>query len=359
MAIQILVAVFFTAGVLDHFFGGRLQLGREFYKGLSTFPSLMLGMLGIYSLSPLLGRGIQWLFSPVSRFLGLDLAFFPSILLGVDMGGYTIAMQLAHTPETGRFCGIVLASLFGSTLSFSLPLALSILPDRHHDLFMKGFILGMLSLPFGSLAGGLVQGLPLRVMLPLLLPLLLFSALLGALFFWKEHWVTGFFKAFQFLLKVLSAAGLLLQGIRSITGKTLLPGMLSLQDSFLVVSQIALFLGGVYGLIYFIQRLSGRYLQQAAERLRLTENTLIALLGNFVSNLVIFSHFEKLPARDRLLTSVLSVSAAFTVGGQLAYISSVEPGMVPVFLTAKITCALVSLLLFAFFGKRILNPNAN
>ena len=135
--------------------------------------------------------------------------------------------------------------------------------------------------------------------------------------------------------------------------------MLSLQDSFLVVSQIALFLGGVYGLIYFIQRLSGRYLQQAAERLRLTENTLIALLGNFVSNLVIFSHFEKLPARDRLLTSVLSVSAAFTVGGQLAYISSVEPGMVPVFLTAKITCALVSLLLFAFFGKRILNPNAN
>ena len=112
MIVQILVAAFFIIGVIDHFFGNRLKLGEEFYKGLSTFPSLILGMLGIYSLSPLLGKGIQFIFSPVSRFSGLDVTFFSSVLLGTDMGGYRIAKELAESPEIGRFCGIILTSLY-------------------------------------------------------------------------------------------------------------------------------------------------------------------------------------------------------------------------------------------------------
>lgn len=355
MIVQILVAAFFIIGVIDHFFGNRLKLGEEFYKGLSTFPSLILGMLGIYSLSPLLGKGIQFIFSPVSRFSGLDVTFFSSVLLGTDMGGYRIAKELAESPEIGRFCGIILTSLLGTTLSFSLPLALSILSARDHNLFMKGFILGMISLPFGALAGGLIQGLSVSLILPYTLPLLIFSALLGFLFFWKEQWVILLFKIFQYILKIIGTTGLLLQGVRSIAGFNLVPDMLTLQESFLVISQIALFLGGVYSFIHIINRLLSRYLSRLGEKLDLTDNAFIAILGNSVSNLVIFAHFEKLPEKDQLLTAVLSVSGAFMIGGQLAYISSVEPNMVPAFLISKVTATAVSLLLFAVSQKRILS----
>ena len=355
MILQIVISVFFAFGVIDHFFGNRLKMGQEFYKGLSTFPSLILGMLGIYSLSPILGEGIQFIFSPIINLTGVDPAFFPSMLLSVDMGGYTISQNVGATPETKQFYGIILASLFGSTLSFSLPMGLSILQPEDHGIFMKGFILGMISLPFGAAAGGLAQGLPILMVLPLALPLLLFSALLGILFFWKEKLVIGFFKILQYILKAIGTIGLILQGFRSITGIVILQNMISLEDSFLVVSKIALFLGGVYGLTHVLHRMLSRYLTRIGERFRLTENTLISLLGNFVSNLVIFSFFDQMPKRDKLLCATLSVSAAFTIGGQLAYVSSVEPDMIPVYLFSKLVCTIVSLLLFAGFNRRLLD----
>lgn len=52
---------------------------------------------------------------------------FATTILACDMGGYPLAMELASDPSIGNFAGLILGTMMGPTIVFTIPVALGII----------------------------------------------------------------------------------------------------------------------------------------------------------------------------------------------------------------------------------------
>jgi len=86
--------------------------------------SLAIAMVGIVSFSPVMAKILQPVIVPIYKMSGADPAMFATTLLANDMGGYSLAKQLAVDPAAGSFTGIILRSMMGPTIVFTIPVAL-------------------------------------------------------------------------------------------------------------------------------------------------------------------------------------------------------------------------------------------
>jgi ethanolamine transporter len=123
--ISIVMLLFAVVGALDYLAGNRLGVGKEFERGVLMIGTMILSMVGMIVLAPLIAAWIQ----PVLTAVSDKIPFFePSVIAGSllanDMGGAPLAMELARTPEAGYFNGLIVGSMMGATISFSLPLSL-------------------------------------------------------------------------------------------------------------------------------------------------------------------------------------------------------------------------------------------
>ena len=115
------MAVFAILGALDRIFGNKLGLGAEFENGILAFGSLALSMLGIICLAPVLANLLKPVVVPVFDLFGADPGMFPGSILACDMGGAALAMEMAENPQAGLFGGVVIGSMLGATIVFSVP----------------------------------------------------------------------------------------------------------------------------------------------------------------------------------------------------------------------------------------------
>ena len=110
-------------GGIDQMLGNRLGYGEKFEEGFRMLGPVALSMAGIICLAPVLSAVLQVVASPVCSLLHLDPGIFGSIL-AIDMGGCQLSVDLAKDPQFGLFSGIVLSSIFGCTVVFSIPVGL-------------------------------------------------------------------------------------------------------------------------------------------------------------------------------------------------------------------------------------------
>ena len=128
-------------GGLDRIGGNRFGFGDKFEKGFQMLGNVGLSMAGIICLAPALGELVGLLVGPMCEALGMDPAVFGS-LLAIDMGGYSLAVGLAKDPELGLYAGVIVASMFGATLVFHIPVGVGFLGEKDES-FMKGILLGL------------------------------------------------------------------------------------------------------------------------------------------------------------------------------------------------------------------------
>lgn len=65
---------------------------------------------------------------------------FAATLLANDMGGYPLAaMELATDPLVGKFAGLILGSMMGATIVFTIPVALGIIEKEDRPYLAKEF----------------------------------------------------------------------------------------------------------------------------------------------------------------------------------------------------------------------------
>ena len=131
------MAIFAVIGALDKITGNHLKLGDEFEKGLHTLGPLSLSMLGMMTIAPALADLLLPVITPVAKLFGFDPSALAGILIANDMGGAPLAMELAKTEEAGYFNGLVVGSMMGATISFSLPLSLGVTAPDDYTLVIK------------------------------------------------------------------------------------------------------------------------------------------------------------------------------------------------------------------------------
>jgi ethanolamine transporter len=307
--------------------------------------TLSLGIIGIYSLSPVLLKAIFPAVSRLSTLLGIDPSVIPACIFPVDMGGYQLSKSLMANAAIGRFSAVVIASTLGTVVGFTLPVACGFIRKEDEECFANGVLIGTAALPFGCFAAGIACGLPPDILLRNLTPMILLSVLLGfGLAVFSDAMLRGF-KVFGKFVTGLSILGLLLQGIDVITGVRLLPGMVPFGETVALVGRITLILAGSYALIETLNRVFRKSLQKAGNLLGIDAVSVASMIGNLASNLVVFGNLGRMNRTGKILCTSLGVSGAFILGGQLAYVASVDIAMMGPFFVCKLFSGLLSILI--------------
>ena len=163
------MAIGALSGGLDHLPGNRLGLGNRFEEAFHLLGSIALSMAGIICLAPVLSPWLGKIIVPVFGLLRLDPGMFGSIL-AIDMGGYQMAMDLCKDPLIGRYAGIIVSAIFGCTIVFTIPVGLGAVNAEDRPFFTKGILFGLIAMPVGLIAGGLLIGMvsvvPALAMIP-------------------------------------------------------------------------------------------------------------------------------------------------------------------------------------------------
>lgn len=125
-----LMVVFMALGAVDRILGNRFGLGEKFEEGIMAMGSLALAMIGIICLAPVLANLLRPVVVPLYQALGADPAMFAGTLLANDMGGAPLAQELALTQEAGQFGGLIVGSMLGPTIVFTIPVGLGIIIQK-------------------------------------------------------------------------------------------------------------------------------------------------------------------------------------------------------------------------------------
>ncbi|VEB56173.1 ethanolamine utilization protein EutH [Salmonella enterica subsp. enterica] len=102
--------------------------GGQFEEGFMAMGALGLAMVGMTALAPVLAHVLGPVIIPVYEMLGANPSMFAGTLLACDMGGFFLAKELAGGDVAAwLYSGLILGSMMGPTIVFSIPVALGII----------------------------------------------------------------------------------------------------------------------------------------------------------------------------------------------------------------------------------------
>ena len=128
-------------GGIDRVLGNKLGYGEKFENGFRMLGPVALAMAGIICLAPVMSAILGVVVSPVCTLLNMDPGIFGSIL-AIDMGGCQLAVDLAKDPRFGLFSGVIVSSIFGCTVVYSIPVGLGFISEDDRPYVTKGILLG-------------------------------------------------------------------------------------------------------------------------------------------------------------------------------------------------------------------------
>ncbi len=336
---EILIAVmaaFAVLGALDRIFGNRFGLGKEFEAGILSMGSLAMAMAGVITLAPVLASVLRPIVVPVYGLLGADPAMFAGTILACDMGGGPLAMELTDNTQAALLGGVLTGSMLGATIVFTIPVAMGILEEEDRPAMAKGILCGIITIPFGVLAGGLVAGFDPLLVLRNLIPIVII-ALLIALGLWRAE--RAMVRGFEFFGKgvvVVVTIGLAASIVEELTGFVLIPGLAPLNDAFTTVGTIAIVLAGAFPLVAVITRLLRKPLMKLGELLGINDMAAAGLIASLANSIATFGMVKDMNPRGKVVNIAFSVSAAFVFGDHLGFTAGFAPEMLPGVIMGKL-----------------------
>ncbi len=348
-----LMAIFMALGALDRIFGSRLGLGKQFEEGVLAIGALSLSMLGILALAPVLANLLKPVLVPVYRLLGADPAMFAGSILANDMGGAPLAAELAQTKEAAQFGGLIVGSMLGATIVFTIPVALGIIRAEDRPALAKGILAGVVTIPIGAFVGGLTAGFPVVMLLRNLIPIVLFALLIVlGLWFFEKAMITGFLWFGRIILAVITiglAAGI----FEHLTDITLIPGMAPLFEGVEVVAGIGFVLAGAFPLVFVLTKLLKKPLLKLGSLLGMNEVAAAGMIASLANSIPMFGMLKDMDDRGKVLNVAFAVSAAFVFGDHLGFTAGYDAQMLVPVIVAKLLSGIsaVAVALFLVRGK--------
>ncbi len=331
-----IMGIFAILGALDRIFGSRLGLGGSFEEGIMAMGSLALAMVGIICLAPVLAELLRPVVVPVYTLLGADPAMFAGTILACDMGGGALAQAMTEDPQAALLGGVLTGSMLGATVVFTIPVALGILDPEDRGVLAKGILCGMVTIPLGIFAGGLVAGYSVAMVGRNLIPILLIAALI-ALGLWRfEKAMIRGFTVFGKAVTVVITVGLAAAIFEALTGVTLIPGMAPITDGFETVGAIAIVLAGAFPLVYAVTRVLRKPLMGLGKLLGINDTAAAGLIASLANSIATFGMVKDMDGRGKVVNVAFAVSAAFVFGDHLGFTAGFAPQMLPSVIVGKL-----------------------
>lgn len=352
--IMYIMVLFMVIGGIDKCIGNKLGLGEQFEEGLMAMGSLALSMVGIITLAPVLATVLSPIVVPVYEFLGADPSMFATTLLANDMGGFALAQQMAHDPQAGLFAGAILGAMMGPTLVFTIPVALGIIEKEDQQYLATGVLSGIITIPLGLLAGGLVAGMPMSMILPNLLPIVIVAALIiVGLWLAPQGMIKGF-NVFGKGVVIVAIAGLVIGAIQQLVDITLIPEIAPVTEGIEVVGDIALTLAGAFCLVAVITRVFNKPLMKLGKVLGMNEIAAAGMVATLANNIPMFQMLKDMDRRGKIINVAFAVSASFILGDHLGFTAGVAKEMIFPMMVGKIVGGITAIFVAVFMANRLL-----
>ena len=358
---------FMALGALDKaFLENRLGFGEKFEEGFMAMGSLMLAMGGVITLAPFLAAVLKPVIVPLYQAVGADPSMFATTLLACDMGGYPLAMQMAANPQIGRFAGIILGGMMGPTIVFSIPVALGIIEKKDHPALAKGILIGMVTIPLGCLAGGLMmlgEGFTLLTLILNIVPVLIVSILIAAgLKFVPSAMIKGF-SAFGKVVVALITVGLAMGIVEALSPYRFFPegspyALVPLTESYAVIGSIAIVLAGAFPMVTFITKVFKAPLLVFGRKLGMGDIAAAGMVATLANNIPTFTMMKDMDERGKIINVAFAVSAAFVFGDHLGFTAGVERGLILAMIVGKLVAGIAAVVLACRVTPQNASPDA-
>ncbi len=347
-----LMAAFAVLGAFDRIIGNKFGLGKEFEEGILAMGSLAMAMLGIITLAPVLAAVLKPIVVPVFRFLGADPAMFAGTILACDMGGGSLAAEMTNNPDAALLGGVITGSMLGATVVFTIPVAMGILEESDRPIMAKGILCGLVTIPLGVLAGGLVAGFALSMILRNLLPIVLIAALISFGLWKAEDAMIRGFAAFGKFVVALVTVGLAAAIVEALTGIAIIPGMAPISEGFETVGSIAIVLAGAFPLVSALTRALRVPLTKLGKKLGINDAAAAGLIASLANSIATFGLVKEMDPRGKVVNIAFAVSAAFVFGDHLGFTAGFAPEMLPAMIVGKLVGGISAVVVALWMTKK-------
>ncbi|WP_409226962.1 ethanolamine utilization protein EutH [Gudongella sp. SC589] len=334
---------FSLLGGIDKLLNNRFGLGVKFDEGFKAMGSLALTIIGIYSLSPVIARGILPLLGPLASWMNVDPSVFVSSILATDLGAFTTSVEIARDPAIGVFNGAILASTLGATISFTVPVAINLITEDDFQYFAKGILAGIVTVPLGMVVSGLMMDIGIVRIIWNLLPVGVFSMMIAYGLIKSQERTMFLFRWLGKIILGVSTFGLILGILDYSLGIVLIEGLISLQEGAMLVLSISIVLSGAYPMLFFLSRRLHRVLRLVTEKYDIDDFSILGLFSSLASCLPMLGVYHEMNWKGKILNAAFAVSGAYVFGGQLGYVTSVAPQSVNAFIIGKLAAGITSI----------------
>ncbi len=341
--LQIIFGIFAILGALDRITGNHLKIGTEFEKGILSTGALALSMVGMITIAPTVSTLLIPVLRPMAKLLHMDPSFVGGFVAN-DMGGASIAQSLATEALWGGYHGLIVASMMGVTICFTIPVALKTIDAQYHKDVLNGILCGIATIPVGCLVSGLMLGCSFGALLLNLIPVLVVSVITCVGLVFAPKLSRRIFHGIGILVLTVITVGLVAGIFTHITGVILIPHMAPVTEGFSIVCEIAMILAGVFPLIAVISKLFHRLFRTLGNWIQINEASVLGMISSLANSIPTFDLVKQMNPKGIMINMAFAVSASFVFGDHLAFTMAFNSAFLPAMIVGKLVggiCAVV------------------
>ena len=370
--IMMIMMIFMLVGAIDKICGNKLGYGEKFEEGFNAMGPLAMSMAGVVAAAPVLSMLLGPILKPIYGIFGASPAMFATTLLACDMGGYPLAMQLAEGDVAiGNFAGLILGTMMGPTIVFTIPVALGIIKKEDRGYLGAGGLAGLITVPIGCIVGGLMMNtlapeyhLNFITIIQNLIPVIIIAALIVlGLWFAPGPMINGFNK-FGTGVTIVITALTAIAVFEQITGimfpvfhimvENPADGSRGLDSGLLTCGQIAIVLIGAFPMVEWITRTFGKPLEKIGAALGMNEQGSAGMVANLANNIAMFNIMGEMNPKGKLLNVAFAVSAAFVFGDPLGFTAGNNPDMIFPVIVGKLVAGVTAIIVANILAPKLL-----
>lgn len=368
--IMMIMMIFMLVGAIDKIRGNKHGYGEKFEEGFNAIGPLALSMAGVVAAAPVLAKLLGPIITPLYTLVGADPSMFATTLLACDMGGYPLAMELASDASYGSFAGLILGTMMGPTIVFTIPVALGILAKEDRPYLGAGVLAGMITIPLGCIVGGLVMNMMtdyhisfVQILINLIPVIVIAALIVLGLWFAPAKMISGF-NVFGSGVTIVITALTAIAVFEQVTG-IMFPlfdvmatpdeaGMTPLNSGLLTCGQIGIVLIGAFPMVEWITRTFGKVLGKVGAALGMNDKASAGMVATLANNIATFNIMGEMDPKGKLLNVAFAVSAAFVFGDHLGFTAGVDQSMVTPVIVGKLVAGITALLVANALAPKLL-----
>lgn len=345
-----IMAVGILIGGVDRILGNKFGLGEKFEEGFNSMGPLALGMVGIVTLSPVIAKVLGPIIIPIFNFCGADPSMFATILAN-DMGGYPLAMELAQNQEAGLLAGLIVASMLGCTIVFSIPVGLGLIENEDRPYFAKGLLVGLITVPFGGLVGGLIAGFSFKMVIVNMIPVIVLSILLAlGLAYIPKKMINGALIFGKFIVVVITI-GLATAAFQELTGIVLIPGMTPIMEGMATISGIAIVLLGTFPILTLVVKVLEKPLNAVGKKMGMNATGAAGIVITLANSIPVYKMMKDMDNRGKVINTAWLVPATAALGDHLGFTAGVKPDMITPVVLGKLSAGVIAIIIAMFVTR--------